>query len=183
MTPDQIRLWEKLERFQITPPELALTFEARLAREQGWDRAQALAVVDEYRRFLFLLLAASHPVTPSEAVDSVWHLHLLYTRSYWDEFCGQIAGRPVHHGPTAGGQSEQVRFEDQYQRTLDTYESMFGRSPPPEIWPDVKTRFRSAADWRWINVKNWFILKKPRFFRRSGSPLKKPDGSGGGNIH
>jgi hypothetical protein len=166
MTPDQNRLWEKLRQFEITPAGLALTFEARLAGEQGWDRAHTLAVVDEYRRFLFLLLAAPHPVTPSEAVDSAWHLHLLYTRSYWDEFCGKIAGRPVHHGPTAGGEAEQVRYEEQYQQTLETYSDLFGHPAPSEIWPDVRTRFGQAADWRWLNAKDWFMWKKPRFLRR-----------------
>ncbi len=42
---------------------------------------------DEYRRFAFLAATAGHPVTPSDAVDQAWHLHLTYSRDYWDRFC------------------------------------------------------------------------------------------------
>ena len=59
----------------------------RLASENGWSREYAVRVMQEYRRFAFLAVAAGHPVSPSDAVDQAWHLHLVYTRSYWDEFC------------------------------------------------------------------------------------------------
>jgi hypothetical protein len=40
------------------------------------------------------LYISTHIVTPSEQVDQVWHLHLTYTRSYWDEFCPNVLGQP-----------------------------------------------------------------------------------------
>jgi hypothetical protein len=38
--------------------------------------------IGEYRRFLYLTQIAAHDLTPSKAIDSIWHLHLLYTQSY-----------------------------------------------------------------------------------------------------
>ena len=64
-------------------PGAALPFTSRLAREQGWSHAFAARAIREYKRFLILAMEAGHPVTPSEAVDQVWHLHLVYTVSYW----------------------------------------------------------------------------------------------------
>ena len=76
------------------PKTAALTFADRLARENGWSAAKAARVVDEYRRFCFLAATAGHEVTPSDAVDQAWHLHLTYSRDYWERFCPEVLGRP-----------------------------------------------------------------------------------------
>jgi hypothetical protein len=72
-------LWQRLAGFRFDNPNAALTFTARLARENGWPIGYADRVVDEYRRFVFLAMTAGHEVTPSDQVDQVWHLHLTYT--------------------------------------------------------------------------------------------------------
>src|SRR5262245_38242781 len=80
-----------------------LPFAARLARENGWSRSYADRVIAEYKRFVYLAVTGTWPVCPSEDVDAAWHLHLTYTRSYWDRFCGKVLGRLLHHDPTKGG--------------------------------------------------------------------------------
>jgi hypothetical protein len=75
-------VWEELSHYDIGPGDAEQTFAARLARENGWRPAQAARVIEEYRRFCFLAVTAGHPVTPSDAVDQAWHLHLTYTRDY-----------------------------------------------------------------------------------------------------
>lgn len=157
--PEKLELWQKLEGFEITPPQLGLTFEARLAREQNWGMARALAVTQEYRKFLFLMLAAEHPVTPSEDVDAAWHLHLLYTRSYHDELCQKIAGRMLHHGPTGGGAAEGQKFLRLYQQTLESYDEWFG-TPPIDIWPTPEERFRHAGEGHWFNPATHFLIPR-----------------------
>ena len=83
MTKEEAALWERLSAFQIdASPEAVLRFESRLARENGWDLGKARRAVEEYKKFLFLGVTAEHTVTPSEEVDQVWHLHLVYTHSY-----------------------------------------------------------------------------------------------------
>ena len=125
----------RLQAFTPDEPGVVFPFSARLAQEQGWTRAHAGRVVREYLRFVYLAATAGHPVTPSKRVDEAWHLHLTYTRDYWDELCGRVLGRPLHHEPTRGGSDEDAKFGDWYARTLDSYRTAFAEEPPPDIWP------------------------------------------------
>jgi hypothetical protein len=125
----------RIQAFSPDEPGVAFPFSARLAQENGWTREYALAVTREYLRFVYLAMTAGHPVTPSLAVDEAWHLHLTYTRSYWEEMCGRVLGRPLHHDPTRGGTAEEAKFASWYARTLATYHAAFGEEPPAEIWP------------------------------------------------
>src|SRR5262249_16669258 len=77
-----------------------------------WSRYHACRVVEEYKRFCYLALVAGQPVTPSEDVDEAWHLHLLDTRNYWDDFCRDVLRHPLHHAPTRGGPEERAKFRD-----------------------------------------------------------------------
>ncbi len=135
----------RLDAFRFDDPAIALPFSARLARENGWTRAYALRVIKEYRRFLYLTQVAGREMTPSEDVDAAWHLHLVYTRSYWDELCGKVLGQPLHHLPTSGAASENVRFREAYGATLVAYATAFGGKPAADIWPDVDARFAPAT--------------------------------------
>jgi hypothetical protein len=133
--PFDQRLWDDLVAMQIDPPGATLTFVHRLCQEHGWNRETAETVALEYRRFLYLAVRAGHPVTPSGYVDKAWHLHLVYTRHYWDVMCGQILRTPLHHEPSQGGGMETARFDDQYQRTLESYAAHFGQVAPKAVWP------------------------------------------------
>src|SRR5688500_18560126 len=128
-------VWRALQSYEIGPPDAVLTFPARLARENRWSADLAARVIEEYQRFCFLAVTAGHEVTPSDAVDQAWHLHLTYSRDYWQRFCPEVLGRDLHHGPTAGGGAEQARYFEQYAQTLKSYEAAFGPAPA-DIWPD-----------------------------------------------
>ena len=158
-------LWQKLETFPFDRRDAVQDFSARLAKENGWTRRYAERVRDEYRCFLFLAMVAGHPVTPSEEVDQAWHLHLVYTRSYWQELCGKVLGRPLHHEPTAGGSDEGAKFREQYARTLASYEEKFGEAAPADIWPGVEERF-GPHEGRWVDVTRHWVLPRPRFLAR-----------------
>jgi hypothetical protein len=161
MNHDESALWERIRQFALDDPTANFPFTTRLARENGWPLAYAQRVVTEYKRFVFLAMVAGHEVTPSDEVDQAWHLHLVYTHSYWDELCGQVLGRPLHHGPTKGGGGERMRFDEQYRRTLDSYQRWFNQNPPRDIWPPVALRF--APKQRFIRVDaaaNWIIAKR-----------------------
>lgn len=154
-------LRSKLEAFQINAPAAALTFEKRLARENNWPLAYARRVIDEYKRFIYLIaIAGDEELSPSDQIDQAWHLHLTYTRSYWQQLCREILGFPLHHNPTMGGKVEQARFKRQYQHTLDRYQAVFGEVPPADIWPAVEKRFK-AAD-RFIRVNRSEVWLLPR---------------------
>ena len=145
-------IWRKLEIFSIDPPDVQLTFEKRLARENSWSQYFASKVVSEYKKFLFLCVSQDQPCTPSEFVDHAWHLHLVYTKSYWNDLCENVLGKKLHHNPTEGGEAEQEKFHDYYNSTLDLYRQTFQTEPPPDIWPPANKRFKT-----WAVQKKWGI--------------------------
>ena len=159
-------LWIRIAGFRLDDADAAFAFSQRLARENGWSRYYACRVVEEYKRFCYLAMVAGHPVTPSDQFDQAWHLHLLYTRNYWENFCGQVLRHPFHHGPTRGGTEERGKFREWYQATIDSYVRVFASPPPEDIWPAVDARF-AAIDFRRIDMASCWIVPKPRLgFRR-----------------
>ncbi len=133
-------LWHRLAAYQIGPADADLSLTARLARENRCTPAYAARVIEEYKRFCYLAMTAGHEVTPSDQVDQAWHLHLTYSSDYWDVFCPQVLGAPLHHGPTAGGAAEKARYYEQYAQTLRSYEAAFG-PVPEDVWSPAAIRF------------------------------------------
>jgi uncharacterized protein (TIGR04222 family) len=161
--PRQQDLWERILAHRFDDPAARLTFTGRLARENGWTIGKAIRVVDEYRRFVFLAMTAGHAVTPSEDVDQAWHLHLAYTRDYWETFCRDVLRQPLHHGPTRGGASEAGRYDHQYRQTLAAYAAAFDAPPPADIWPRPEQRFGPDLAWRRVNLARHWVVPKPRW--------------------
>ena len=99
-------------------------------------------------------------VTPPDAVDQAWHLHLAYTKSYWNDLCRNILNREIHHNPTEGGAEQSERFRNQYINTMLLYQQVFAEVPPEDIWPDVDNRFEDASSFVRVNrAKKWLITK------------------------
>lgn len=161
-------LADRIAQLEIGPQDADLTFSKRLARECLWSPEFAYWVGVEYRRFLYLMAISDQELTPSEAVDMAWHLHLSYTRSYWDDLCGDVLqGRPLHHGPTQGGATEEARFKEAYARTFKFYWHVFDEAPPGDIWPPVATRFAHAGDMRTVSTAEYYVIpRRPSFIER-----------------
>ena len=159
MNPQKLALYQKIQAFTLDKPNVYFTYSQRLARDHQWSNDYSQRVIEEYKKFLFLAIAAGHPVTPSVAVDEAWHLHLTYTRSYWDELCGQVLGKPLHHHPTQGGQQQRQLFENCYAQTLESYQRFFG-CPPDDIWPSSTRRFNPAEQIRQINQQDYWLIPK-----------------------
>jgi hypothetical protein len=83
-------LWLRIKDFELDDQDSHLTFTDRLARENGWTYEFCIRAILEYKKFIYLICLSDQPVTPSDEVDQVWHLHLIYTQSYWKEFCGKL---------------------------------------------------------------------------------------------
>lgn len=140
MNIQELATWNRLRALDFDAAEAAFPFSARLARDHGWPQGFAAKAIEEYRKFCFLAVHAGHPVTPSDEVDQVWHLHLTYSRHYWEVLCRHTLGRALHHGPTEGGVAEDRKFHGWYTRTLASYRRYFGE-PPKELWPEASERF------------------------------------------
>lgn len=167
--PNDMTLWTRLQALELDQAGSAFRFSDRLARENGWSRAFALGAIEEYRRFICLAATSPTPVTPSDIVDQVWHLHLTYSRSYWDDMCGGVLGRPLHHGPTKGGTAEDTRYRGQYDDTLSQYRAAFGEEPPAAFWPPEDERFSGAAHQQWVDRRTHFVLPRASVMRAAGA--------------
>ncbi len=166
MNPSQQALYDQLLALAIDEPGVEQTFAQRLARENNWSQPYADRVVVEYKKFLLLSTTSNHVVCPSEQVDQAWHLHLTYTRSYWDDLCRRVLNRPLHHSPTKGGREELTKFVGLYDQTLASYRKIFGQSPPADIWSPAHQRFCSDARHITVNTDRHWIIPKPRLPRR-----------------
>ena len=154
-------LWERIQSFSFDTGPTAYPFWSRLASENGWSMGYAARAITEYRRFLYLAVAAGHPVSPSDHVDQVWHLHLLYTESYWNRLCADVLGLPLHHHPSIGGAAEREKFDGWYRDTLASYCRLFLEDPPADIWPDGDTHAGDGGHYRRVNTDRCWIILKP----------------------
>jgi hypothetical protein len=154
------KLWEKLTNFSLDNPEADFSFSKRLARENGWSLTYSMKVIEEYKKFIYLSIVTGRSLTPSDEVDQAWHLHLIYSYSYWVEMCSNLlGGAKLHHGPTKGGEKERVRFDNQYSETLRIYEEEFGYPPPSDAWPSNEIRF-GKINFRRVNVEDNYLISK-----------------------
>ena len=153
-------LWLAISRHSIGDPGTAPTFAERLARANGWSLAKAERVVTEYKRFCFLAVTAGHVVTPSDAVDQAWHLHLICSRDYWERFCPNVLGRPLHHDAGSDGLDERHRHFEQYAETLKSYERTFKESAPADLWPSAARLLLEDGKARRVHPRDVFIIPR-----------------------
>ena len=168
-TPARHELWRAIAAHEFEP-DTPLNFTRRLARDHGWRVETARAAIEAYRRFCFLAVVSPTPVTPSEIVDEVWHQHLTYSRDYWQVWCDQRLGAPLHHDPTPGGPEAQQSYRRQYAETLALHERAFG-APDANLWPATHLRF-GPPRYLVTDRRLWFVAPKPvawfnRLTRRS----------------
>ncbi len=162
MSDPKDNLLNKILDFEFDLPTANFSFSDRLSRENGWSLYFALQAIQEYKKFMYLIAQSAEPLTPSDQIDQVWHLHLLYTKSYWEDFCKNTIGKEIHHGPTKGGQDERNKYKILYENTKKIYFEVFNQVPPPQLWPSSEIRF-SEIDFVRVNKKTHFIIPKPSF--------------------
>jgi hypothetical protein len=159
MTPEHHDLYARIQAFAFDEGEPELPFAGRLSKDNGWSKLYSLRVIEEYRKFTFLMAEAGHMAVPSDQVDQAWHQHLQYTRS-WADFCRNVMRQTIDHEPTRGGNAETDRFKDLYEQTLGSYRRFFGE-PPEDIWPATDLRFSRDLHYRRVNTATNLVI--PRF--------------------
>jgi hypothetical protein len=151
-------LYRRICDFDLDDRGAIFPFSQKLAREYQWTSAYTLRAIQEYKNFMFLGMVSDQIVSPSVPIDLVWHLHLIYTHSYWNQFCGEVLGKPFHHSPSSGGKSEKLKYDRLYQQTLIAYQLYFG-TPPADIWINAPVRRSSKKYWIVPNLIDWIRLK------------------------
>lgn len=166
-TPELKARWKALGDWPLDDVQGGIDLAPGLMRLHGWSREQTRAAITEYRRFLLLACAIGpQAVAPSEAVDAVWHAHLLHSRSYFEDFCPQALGFVLHHAPARGAAGETARLGEAYAQTLHAYEALFD-APPASIWPGTVERMRQARRARVVDLDRVWLLPRPNLRRLS----------------
>jgi hypothetical protein len=111
------------------------SFLETLIEKIGWSPSYAIGAIKEYKRFMILQsLDSTKQLRPSFIVDSVWHLHLLYTSNY-QHFCRSVLDIDfIHHDPSKGGYLEENKENQMYYETLTAYAKAFSVPAPKNYW-------------------------------------------------
>ncbi|HEV3026886.1 MAG TPA: TIGR04222 domain-containing membrane protein, partial [Planctomycetota bacterium] len=165
MNERETALFREIEQFPLEDQPGPFPFSHRLARENGWSLEYAERVIGEYRKFLFLAAVSGKEVSPSDAVDQAWHLHLVYSRSYWDRLCTKVLKRPFHHEPARGGDEEKKRFQAAYLETLELYRSLLGQEPPEDIWARRPSEAESSTRYERVDREANLVIPRSTFKR------------------
>ncbi len=169
MTSEERDLYARIQAFAFDEGEPELSFAGRLSKDNGWSKLYSLRVIEEYRKFAFLMAAAGHMAVTSDQVDQAWHQHLQYTRS-WSNFCRNVMRQSIDHDPTRGGNAETERFRDLYEQTLESYREFFGE-PPEDIWPGSAVRFGRDLHYRRVNTDINFVIPRSRLLQLGLAPI------------
>ncbi len=114
-------------------------FLQKLIEETNWHPSFAKKAVVEYLRFLEIVAQFGVAQTPSLIVDEVWHLHLQFTKDYWEYLCPKLLKHPLHHVPTERSEEDRAHNAQRYAATLEHYGELFGEAPQ-QFWPNRKEK-------------------------------------------
>ncbi|MCZ4279694.1 glycine-rich domain-containing protein-like [Kiloniella laminariae] len=73
-----------------------------------WEEEDAKFAINQYRQYLYLIRKYEANISPTLAIDAVWHNHILDTRKYVKD-CQVIFGHYLHHFPYFGSRSTEDR--------------------------------------------------------------------------
>lgn len=146
-------LWARIKDFSLDNPNVDFPFSKKLAKEENWTENFTKKAIEEYKKFVYLCCILPKGASPSEIVDKVWHMHLIYTQNYWEEFCPNILQQKLHHHPSKGGLNEKEKHENWFLETLKNYEEIFQEKVPGEIWLNLEKNNRYEK-----TGKNWLKI-------------------------
>lgn len=150
-------LWQRIQEFSLDKHDVDFPFSKKLAKEENWTADFTQKAIEEYKKFIYMCCILPNGASPSDIIDKVWHMHLMYTYNYWEEFCPNILKQRLHHYPSKGGSDEKKKHHDWFRDTLSNYELIFETKAPDEIW--LCKKGRSGNRKLWLNrVKLFSIL-------------------------
>jgi hypothetical protein len=131
-------MWDKITEMFGAVDASTKAFANKISRKYECSTSYAVKAINEYKKFLYLAVISDFHVTPSQAIDKVWHEHILFTQGY-SIFCKEIIEYNLNHHPELISlQSETERFHAQYLSTIKLYIEEFGKFPPTNIWNITK---------------------------------------------
>jgi len=145
MTIEQQKLKEKIDQY-FDKFCNETNYVNRLGQENNWDFIYTIRVIEEYKKFLFVYALDKKPISPPHPIDEAWHIHILYTKKYFEELT-PILGKVLHHEPESGKKEENeiTKLKNWYDSTINRYRNLFGKEPS-DIWTVVKKMNYSIPD-------------------------------------
>lgn len=139
------RLWHRLEGYSFHERPLTRSLVERLEQATGHPKDVCYTLVEEYRRFMYLVASTDELLQPSPIVHLAWCAHMEDRKAYFEDFCPRIIGRTILAPDTL------PPFQDDpaYSRTLDDYAQEFGLAEA-QYWPDPDVsivRLSNAIMW------------------------------------
>ena len=114
----------------------------------GWTKEQCEDAEVEYKRYLTLCRKFPYPqhsIVPNKIMDTMWHYHILDTRSYCRD-CEKVFGGYFHHFPYFGmrGEEDASNLLRAFNKTGSLYKVTFGegmdRVEMQGCWHDCEGR-------------------------------------------
>lgn len=161
-TMTQPTLWEKIEGYHIGPEKTPIGFSTQLSKEARVNMMTAGVIEYEYKKFMYLCAVQDQPVSPSSLIDKAWHLHLTYSKDYWEDFCENILGKKIHHQPSDGTATDQDQMKANFEFTQTLYKEEFNEPMPENIWfadqLKAKKANRNRKVFRYASLLTIFII-------------------------
>ena len=130
---------ERVLSFNIHSNGDSSIFISKLMLEHSWTKSFTLTALSEYKKFIYLLYISKERLSPSKVIDKVWHCHLTFTHSYWNELCRDLLKKDIHHIPSSIDKICKELDTHSYERSLSHYRAEFGQ-PNPKIWGNIKLK-------------------------------------------
>jgi hypothetical protein len=131
-------MWDKITEMFGGTDASTKAFADKISRKHQCSLSYAIKAVNEYKKFLYLAVISDFHVTPSQAIDKVWHEHILFTQAY-GIFCKEIIEYELNHHPELLPVEEQTeRYHAQYLSTIELYIKEFDKLPPANVWDVTK---------------------------------------------
>ncbi|WES96395.1 hypothetical protein P2W68_16290 [Chryseobacterium arthrosphaerae] len=151
-------LWNRIQGFSLDAPDADFPFSKKLAKEENWSLDFTRRAIEEYKKFVYLCCILPNGASPSKIIDKVWHMHLIYTQSYWEDFCPNILKKPLHHHPSKGGSEENKKHRNWFADTLKGYQEAFQSEAPQEIWHDLVKPGLTNRWWKKLRILPFFAV-------------------------
>ncbi len=117
---------------------------------KDWNEERTRGAIAKYERFL--QLAAKHPgvpVAPTREIDTIWHLHMLSPRAYYED-CQRLFGEVLDHDGGFGKEPAELpilkaTFEETARLWFEAYGEPYVKDAGPgsegvDCWHDCSGR-------------------------------------------
>jgi hypothetical protein len=118
-----------------------------LIKKKGWSLKKADLVGELYVKFLRLIqLYPEKSIVPTQAIDEMWHMHILDTRKYQTD-CHDLFGGFIHHFPYYGvrNSDDELAMKESFSETVILFQKHFGVSPYINNDESIEQSMRPAS--------------------------------------